>query len=181
MKIPGKPGRDFTQWRTQSTIRLKTRLFRVKKYILHLHNSDLLGHQGDTTILAEDSEKKLSIIVWRQRDRVVNASDWSYGCSGSRSALTTSGICSWSSWVQFLAGSWSCKWRTGCILPVGTIDPVASHLNYSLWIICMSGVPGKGMDSIFRIPYPKIHDSFFVGRNESLFLLLPEGRGEVGR
>ena len=76
--------------------------------------------------------------------------------------------------------SCSCKWPTGCILPVGTIDPVTSHLNYSLWIICMSGVPCKGMDSIFWIPYPKIHDSFFVGRNESLFLLLPAGRVEVG-
>ena len=27
---------------------------------------------------------------------------WTYGCSGSRSALTTSGISCWSSWVQFL-------------------------------------------------------------------------------
>ena len=82
--------------------------------------------------------------------------------------------------LSSISRSCSCKWPTGCILPVGTIDPVRSHLNYSLWIICMSGVPCKGMDSIFQIPYPKIHDSFFVGRNESLFLLLPAGRGEVG-
>ena len=185
MKIPGKPERDFTQWRTQSTIRLKTRLFWVKKiYIastqqrvyktgrVHLYvcsytciSKDVLGHQDDITIGWGFRKKAIYLFggsvaqctlapevrsqntqyeinrayglirlprryffsrrfarrwsnprLRRERSvsirkkypleprvgRVVNASDWSYGCSGSRCALTTSGICSWSSWVQFL-------------------------------------------------------------------------------
>ena len=51
-------------------------------------------------------------------------------------AQTTSWIYSWLSWVQIL--SHTCKWPTGCLLPVGVINLVMFYLDiYLFLIICV--------------------------------------------
>ena len=47
---------------------------------------------------------------------------------GSSPALATCWICSRSSRAQILGHA--CKWPTGCLLPVGVLNPVMLYLNY---------------------------------------------------
>ena len=47
---------------------------------------------------------------------------------GSSPAMATCWICARSSRVQILVHA--CKWPTGCLLPVGILNPVMLYLNY---------------------------------------------------
>ena len=105
---------------------------------------------------------------------------WTYGCSGSRSALTTSGISCWSSWVQFLRvhALVNDQLVASCQLGLSTLLRPIWIIRYELfaWVECRvrEWTPYSG----FQIPRFMI--LFFLGRNENLFLLLPAGSGEVG-
>ena len=67
--------------------------------------------------------------LWRQRGRLVSASDSQSGGPGSSPTLATCWICSRSSRAQILGHA--CKsWPTGCLQPVGVLNPVMLYVNY---------------------------------------------------
>ena len=118
-------------------------------------------------------------MVWRQRGRVVNASDWSYGCSGSRSALTTSGICSWSSWVQFLVHALvNDQLVASCQLGLSTLLRSIWIIRYEsfAWVECRvrEWIPDSGFHT------PRFMIRFLWGETESFFFFYQRGGGRWG-
>ena len=71
-------------------------------------------------------------------------------------AWTTSWIYSWLSWVQIL--SHTCKWPTGCLLPVGVINLVMFYLDIYLFLIIWVKCLKTHWISILR-PSPQIYET----------------------
>ena len=106
---------------------------------------------------------------------------WTYGCSGSRSALTTSGISCWSSWVQFLRvhALVNDQLVASCQLGLSTLLRPIWIIRYELfaWVECRvrEWTPYSG----FQIPRFMIL-FFFWGETKTFFFFYQRGAGRWG-